>query len=199
MIQITDNAYREHEIFENLTQYGDFYDSLSMSVFQQVTTGTTAFVNIDSYVFSSIQGTVESMAYLLEKGRINDAFALLRKYHDVATINVYVNLWLKHHCTAEVSIVPFVNDWLHGKSTKPLPRIEEMTKYIENSGELGARKRCNDQIHYNFFHTTLLNDGALYVKDRLVWLNTFNEDLRCIVIYHLALIFGLELPHKNRT
>ncbi|UXS26935.1 hypothetical protein [Agrobacterium tumefaciens] len=206
MIQITDKAYREHEIFENLTQYGEFYDSLSMSVFQQVTTGTTAFANIDTYVFSSIQGTVESMAYLLGKGRINDAFALLRKYHDAATINVYVNLWLRHHCTPQTPIVPFVNDWLHGRSTKALPRVEEMTKYIEKSGELGTlfklinsderykqlRKRCNDQMHYNFFHTTLLNDGAVYVKDRLVWLNTFSEDLRCIAIYHLALIFGLK-------
>lgn len=99
-----------------------------------------------------------------------------------------------------------MNDWLHGRSTKALPRVEEMTKYIEKSGELGTlfklinsderykqlRKRCNDQMHYNFFHTTLLNDGAVYVKDRLVWLNTFSEDLRCIAIYHLALIFGLK-------
>ncbi|SCX92791.1 hypothetical protein [Rhizobium sp. NFACC06-2] len=81
-----------------------------------------------------------------------------------------------------------------------------MTKYIEKSGELGTlfklinsderykqlRKRCNGQMHYNFFHTTLLNDGAVYVKDRLVWLNTFSEDLRRIVIYHLVLIFGLK-------
>ena len=47
-------------------------------------------------------------------------------------------------------------------------------------------------MHYNFFQTALLNDGEVYVKDRLTWLDTFNEDLRCILIYHLTLIFGLK-------
>ncbi|WP_132665527.1 hypothetical protein [Rhizobium sp. PP-CC-3G-465] len=179
-----------------------------MSVFQQVTMGTTAIANIDTYVFSSIQGTVDSMSYLLEKGRINDAFALLRKYHDAATINVYLNLWLKHQCKPETFVVPLVNDWLHGKSAKVLPRIEAMNKYIENSTELGAlsklinsdkryqqlRKRCNDQVHYNFFHTTLLNNGAVYIKDRLAWLETFNVD--CVV--SLSTILHSSSASKNR-
>jgi hypothetical protein len=94
-MDITTSEYKDHRVFSELERYGEFYDRLSMSVMSFVTTGTNAFLNIDTYAYSSVQGTLESIKATLSNGRINDAFALLRKYHDSAVINVYTNLYLK--------------------------------------------------------------------------------------------------------
>jgi len=83
------NGYRQHEVFNNLNNYSSFYDSLSFSIMGFVSLGTRAVINIDTYVYSSIQGTLESIKLILESGRIGDAYALLRKYHDSVTLNLY--------------------------------------------------------------------------------------------------------------
>jgi len=78
--------YQEHPIFDELNVYFEFYKDLSFSIMGFVTIGTKSLMNIDTCVFSSIQGTMESIRLLLEKGRINDACSLLRKYYDSAII-----------------------------------------------------------------------------------------------------------------
>ena len=60
-MRVTDEQYQKHHIFEELPEYIEFYNSLAMSVFSFCTMGTTALCNIDSYVYSSIQGTLESI------------------------------------------------------------------------------------------------------------------------------------------
>ena len=60
-----------------------------------MTQGTTSVVNLDSYVFSSIKGTLSSINMILKDGRINDSWTLLRKYHDSIIINIYSCLFLK--------------------------------------------------------------------------------------------------------
>lgn len=215
MTQISSPEYKNHEVFSALKAYADFYDSLSMSVFQQITMGTSAITNIDTYLFSSIKGTLESIRFILERGRISDAFALLRKYYDVATVNIYSNLliereYLKMLCQSELSFEPFVvqpvNDWLHGRLPKGFGFFDDMIKDIKKSKELGEiysliisngkyniiRERGNSHMHLNFFQATLLNDGEVFVKDRLDWLNKFKTDLDCILIYHMVLIFSLK-------
>ncbi len=89
--------YREHPIFKDLDKFISFYDSFSMSIMGFITLGTRSIMNIDSYVYSSTQGTLESIKLVLEKGRIGDAFALLRKYHDSVTLNLYTNLYLEEN------------------------------------------------------------------------------------------------------
>lgn len=83
----------------------EFYRQLATSVFSFATMGTKAIYNIDTYVYSSMQGTLESMRAILLAGRINDAYALLRKYHDSAVINVYSNLYLHNNFSIEKFIV----------------------------------------------------------------------------------------------
>lgn len=56
-----DNTYKEHHVFTQLSEYADFYKSLAFSIFGFITQGTKAIYNIDSYVYSSIQGTLESI------------------------------------------------------------------------------------------------------------------------------------------
>ena len=168
--------------------------------------GTRSICNVDSYVYSSVQGTLESIQDTLRKGRISDAYALLRRYYDSAIINVYSNLYLKNNFSIENLIVEQINNWLQGKEKLPEYRI--MSSYIRSSDELAVinnllyqderyvqiRNRCNDYTHYNFFHNVLLNDGSVYIKDRLRILGIFAEDAKSIFILHLAYIFFFN-PH----
>src|SRR5690606_32792877 len=102
-----------------------------MSVMNFSTMDTTAFVSIDTYVYSSIQGTVDSIKILLEKGRINDCYSLVRKYFDSVVINTYSNLYIQDHRSIEKYIVEKINNWLHGK--EQLPEYRVMSQYIRNS------------------------------------------------------------------
>ena len=63
-----DNTYKEHHVFTQLSEYADFYKSLAFSILMFTTQGTKAICNIDSYVYSSIQGTLESIKDILIKG-----------------------------------------------------------------------------------------------------------------------------------
>ena len=97
--------YENHPVFEKLTQYAAFYKDLSFSIMGFMSMGTKSILNIDTYVYSSVQGTLESIYAILAQGRINDSYALLRKYYDVAIINIYSDLYLEDHFSLENFIV----------------------------------------------------------------------------------------------
>ncbi len=197
-MMVTDKKYTEHPIFHELKNYIDFYNSMSMSVFSFPTMGTSAICNMDTYVYSSIKGTVESINDILIKGRVNDAYALLRKYYDSVIINVYSNQYLQDNFSIEKFVVEKINNWLHGK--EKLPEFRIMSQYIRTSEKLKdinnclygddrykvIRNRCNDNTHYNFFNNVLLNDKDIYLKDRLKSLNEFSKDINNIFILHMA-------------
>ena len=180
-----------------------FYEQLSMSVFSFTTMGTKAICNIDTYVYSSMQGTLESMTTILLAGRINDAYALLRKYHDSAVINVYSNLYLHDNFSIENFIVEKINNWLQGK--EKLPEYRVMSRYIKASKAvkpindvLGMderykrlRDRCNDHTHYNFYRHAMLNDNEIHIGNRGWWLDRFSKDVRDLFVLHLGYIFFL--------
>ncbi len=88
-MMVSDEEYQKHTVFGDLERYVAFYESLAHSVLGFVSLGTRAICNIDSYLFSSVQGTLASIQAILRDGRINDAYTLLRKYHDSAIINIY--------------------------------------------------------------------------------------------------------------
>jgi len=201
---VKDEKYTQHCIFSELECYIDFYKDISMSVFSFCSMGTTSICNIDTYVYSSIQGTLESIRTILKTGRINDAYALLRKYYDSTIINIYSNLYLQDHFSIQNFIVEKINNWLHGK--EKLPEYRVMSNYIRKSDKLTIineillhkddrykriRDRCNDHTHYNFFSNMLLNDNEIYLKNRLQSLNDFSKDVRNIFILHLAYVFYL--------
>lgn len=202
-MMVENEAYKEHPIFSELDAYIDFYSNLAFSVMGFATMGTTSIMNMDTYVYSSIQGTVESIKTILEKGRVNDSYCLLRKYYDSAIINVYSNLYIKDHCNVGEFIVGQINDWLHGK--KQLPDYRVMSLYLKNSDSLSGinaylysdnrykkiRDRCNDHTHYNYFHHVMMNDNELYLKNRLSSLDSLAEDIRDILILHMSYIFTL--------
>lgn len=199
-MMVSDEKYRGHRIFSELDEYIDFYRSLSRSVMSFATIGTTAIVNMDSYVYSSIQGTVDSIKILLEKGRVNDSYSLVRKYFDSVIINVYSNLYLQDHQSIEIYIVEKINSWLNGK--EQLPDYRVMSQYIKSSYKFkeindllysddlykNIRGRCNDHTHYNYFQNVLLNDSEIYLKGRAHSLNELSGDVKSIFILHLSYI-----------
>src|SRR5690554_5932141 len=102
---VTDKTYQDHKIFEELDRYSKFYEQLAFPVFQFASLGAGAPLNTDSYVLSSMQGTLESICMILKSGRINDAYALLRKFHDSSIINTYCSAYLKEHFSIENFVV----------------------------------------------------------------------------------------------
>lgn len=203
MIEQLSKQYTEHRVFGQLTEYADFYKSLSESVMNWVTQGTRSILNLDTYVYSSMQGTLESIHDILLKGRINDSYSLLRKFYDSTIINIYSNLYLEDNVSLDNFFVTQIDNWRKG--TDKLPEYRIMSQYIKNSPKLRAvtdllqqdqtykniRERCNDHTHYNYYHNLMLNDNQIYSPDRLNALDNFSSDLEHIIIQHLAYIFSV--------
>jgi len=202
-VDVNDDQYRDHRVFSELDRYVDFYKSLSFSVFGFASTGTTTIYNFNSLFYSSIQGTLESIRNILRSGRINDAYALLRKYHDSAIINVYSNLYVQDHVSTENLIVTKINNWLRG--TEKIPEYRVMSSYIRSSDRVAPitrllyaddrykkiRDRCNSHTHFNFFANALLNDNEIHFTGRLQVLDIFSSDTENLFILHLTYMFFL--------
>jgi hypothetical protein len=202
-MMVTGKEYQEHHVFLELNCYIEFYESLSHSIFSFISSGTHAICNIDTYVYSSIKGTLESIKHILGTGRINDAYALLRKFYDSAVINVYSNLYLSDKFSIKNFVVEQIDNWVKGKDQFPDFRV--MSNYIRSSNKLSdisdllysddrykkIRARCNDHTHYNFFYNVLLNDNEVHLQNRIQSLNTLSSDIRDVFILHLAYLFYL--------
>ena len=195
--------YQKHVVFSELNKYIDFYEGLSHTVFGFLATGTNAILNFESYIFSSIKGTLESIFLILKDGKINDSYALLRKYYDSAMINIYSNLYLDDHVSIENFIVEKIDNWLKG--TDQLPEFRVMSNYIRESSKIleinnllysdgrykKIRDRCNDNTHYNFFYNMLYNDSEIYLEHRIKFLTRFSIDIKDIFILHVAYLFHI--------
>ncbi|HCE4766080.1 TPA: hypothetical protein NGU49_004739 [Vibrio parahaemolyticus] len=116
-MQSTDNKYVNHQIFDELNYYAQFYEYLSDAVMSFSTAGTSAIISIDTYVSMSMKGTIESINLVLKDGKLNDAYALLRKYYDSVMVNAYTNLYLNDNAGRAGYYITEINDWLHGKKT----------------------------------------------------------------------------------
>jgi hypothetical protein len=201
-MMVSDPEYQTHPVFSELESHIGFYEALAHSVFQWISSGTNAFGNIDSYVYSSIQGTLTSIQTILRDGRINDAYSLLRKYHDSVVINIYSILYLEEQFSIENFVVEQIDRWLKGSAQ--LPEYRVMSQYIRSSPRVAPvtavlysddrykllRDRCNGHTHYNFYRNVLLNDNEIHLPHRGRILNEFATDLRDLVVLHLAYLFS---------
>lgn len=206
-----EKEYLEHSVFGQLTELVDFYDSLSNTTMGLGSQGTKATFNLDTFVFTSISGTIESIKNILYNGRLNDAYALLRKYYDSTIINIYTNVYLISHFSIENSIVEHIDNWQSGKQTIPSYRV--LSKYIKDSEKLKPitdllqkdklykeiRERCNDHTHYNFYHNLLLNDNQIRFEGRVKAINRFQNDLIAIFVQHFSYLFYLNDHYMMST
>lgn len=84
--------YTSNPVFNTTSELIEFYDFLS---FNSLTCCdgvliTKNILSISNPIFSSIKGTIESIGVLLKNGRINDSFALIRKYEDAVLTSIYI-------------------------------------------------------------------------------------------------------------
>lgn len=205
------SEYCQHNIFHQLNDYIKFYESLSFSVMSWMNGGLIAFVNIDTYTYSSIQGTLESIKIILQKGRINDAYALLRKFYDVTMINIYTNLYLENSFSIDNIIVEEINSWVKGTNTIPEYRVlsryikeDESVKHITDLLKIDnrykeIRDRCNDHTHYNFYKNLLANDNEVHNLNRVKDLDIFLNDLDNIFIQHFAYMFTINQHYMSSS
>ena len=196
--------YVSHTLFNELDRAIDFYHRFDFLVMHWSGFEVGSIINIDSYVYSSIQGTLESIRMILQKGRIGDAFCLLRKYYEACMINIYTNAYVEDKKDSGAPIVKDVLSWF--KDTKKLPDddLRKIRQYLEkskHSKEIMAlvftdkhyremRDRCNDYTHYNYFKNFLANDNKMPL-DRIKILDELQEDLENIFILHIACIFHM--------
>ena len=193
---------RQHTCFELLDECIEFYDSLSYSTFGYMSKGTEMLCNLDSDIFLSISCSLKSIKRNLYDGRINDVYALIRKYYDVIIINIYEIVLLKTEINIDNFIVEKIDKWLKGK--EKLPKSKEMYKLILKCKDLrninkiinkdtrykNMRDRCNDHMHYNYFHYMQLN-SRINIQNAKVYIDVINDDLLDLIILHFAYLFTL--------
>ena len=161
--------YLRHKVFDDLKYMMAFYDSVSMSCFGFIAAGTHGIANYASYIYSAIEGTLDSISTLLKKGRINDAYTLIRKLFDDILLEIYVDVTLKEKFSINNFYVEEVNEWLQGKHR--IPKIEKILKHLEKSERTKDlyllfgwetylkknRELLDDSVHSNRFQQILLN------------------------------------------
>ena len=195
--------YLKHKVFDDLKYMMEFYDSLSCSCFSFVASGTEGIVNYASYVYSSIEGTLDSITTLLTKGRINDAYTLIRKLFDDILLEIYMDVNLKDKFSLENYIVEEVNEWIQGKHR--IPKSEKILKYLKTSERTRDlyplfgwdtylkknRELLDDSVHSNRYHLMLLNCNRAYIANRERHLKNCEIVLNQLFLLHLSFIFHL--------
>lgn len=190
-------------IYKNINEFIEFYDGLSLTVMNFIPIGTRTLYHFDAYIYEAMKGTLESISVLIQNERINDAYALLRKFFDISLINVYVNLYLKREYSIDNLVVDKIQNWLSGK--EKIPEYKEIRQYIATSelqhiqvllaqfpyGDI--RERCKDHMHYNFFNNLMMNT-KVFDQDKNNKLDLFLEDMRYVILLNLSYIFYLN-PH----
>jgi hypothetical protein len=155
-----------------------------------------------------MQGTIESILAILIEGRINDSYALLRKFYDASIINLYIGLYLDEHYSFENRKVAKIDDWLTGKEEIPefkimsnfvisSQKVTEITKLLypncvfKGSPYDQIRKRCNQNTHLIYYHNLLSNIHNVAQANRIKILDELSIDLNDIAIHHLSYLFYL--------
>lgn len=195
--------YREHEIFKNLDTIDEFYDFLSFNSFSILPEGLPGiYPNIDTYIFSSIKGTIDSVRLLLKNAHLNDAFSIARKYFDKILLNVYMTVYRqeqrKKNPDALLLEVERVKKWMNDYFN--IPQYSNTIKYFERSEsykELFAyfdfekryrkiRELLDSNMHMNSYQLMTTNDNQVYNQHRVRYLNTLNICVCDLFRYHFA-------------
>lgn len=200
-------SLRTHPVFDELSYLKDFYERLSDTVYQWGRSGVHAIGNIDSYVYSSAAGTLDSIALVLGNARIADAYALLRRFHDSAILNIYVdelsNEWEKSFSIDNLPLegLKTVKEWMRGESA--LPEYRVMSQKIRASARLAPlsdllfaddrykklRDRCNSHTHFNSYRHVLANNNEIHFPQRVQLFDRIKLDVIDLALLHMAYVF----------
>ncbi len=207
--------YLKHEVFLVLKDFINFYEHLSQNVFLFMSQGIsgTGIFNIDSYIYYGTGGTLDSIRLVLEKGRINDAFALTRKYHDAVVMDIFKAFLIqeKYNPLDNKWTVKQIDEWAHSKGK--MPKYEAMMKYIhrvsKNHGDprdhfsvdryTRIRNKCNNHQHHNSLSIMMFNDNAIHNDNRIKELGQLSICIKDIFTLHFAYFFHLHPAYMSSS
>lgn len=197
---------KNHFIFEQLNDFKNFYFSISENSSRKPTMGIQSPIPLNSYFFESIKNTIDSIIILLEKGRLGDAYVLMRRYYELILFQTYTDLKSKNEFSIDNLIVMDLNNWVLNK--KEAPRIKTISNYIEKSELINPinslfisqkniydsiRKRCNDFTHFNSIDSIIFHDNYILHSGKInneIFQLLVNDSLY-LFIKHFAFIFFL--------
>lgn len=191
-------TYESHILFSEIRKYIEFYESLSFLICDRLSPGVSNML-FDTYLIRSMQSTLESIEMLLKAKKINDAYALMRKYYDATDLSIYVHLYLDENSSLEKWKVKEVDDWLKGKARLPdggkiynylkqSQRLQPIRQILGKKNYEKIRERCNDHMHYNYYFNVMLNNSSV-ILERIDHLDTFSTDLHQIFVRHISYLF----------
>ncbi|MBO7111374.1 MAG: hypothetical protein J6W18_05440 [Bacteroidaceae bacterium] len=195
--------YREHVIFQNLDSMNDFYDFLSYSSLSFLPEGLPGtFPNIDTYIFSSIKGTIDSVRLLLKNAHLNDAFAIVRKYFDEILLDVYLTVYRQEQKSKNpndlLQTAERVKKWIDENFS--MPKYNDVIKYFERSKSYKSlfsyfdfdkrfrkiRDVLDDNMHMNSYQWMITNDNEIHNQFRTRYLNLLNTCICDLFCFHFA-------------
>ena len=198
--------YQNHSVFKLINEISENYNFFSYSSFNHLNLHLSLTTNIDSIIFSSLKGTLNSINDILKVGRINDAFSLLRKYYEGVIIDIYKSAYIKEKYTnLSFDYAEQIEKWCKGE--KELPQYSKMIKYLQrvkclekirpfyDIQEKGfydkIKMKCNENLHYNKLGYMLLNNSDYYVENREQYLTLIHKYISAIFEFHMACLFIL--------
>lgn len=198
------DAYNKHQVFDEIQQILEYYEDVAEACLYISPNGTQARLNYQSYIYTAIQGTLESIQVILKIGHINDAYTLLRKYFDDVLMEIYISIlredkfdWIsnqivrdvdegltrKHRIPATNKILNFIKNSKNAKKIYPFFGWETYFKH--------NREVLNDCVHGNKYHTVILNCNKIILHNREKHLQNTQIVLKQVFTMHLAFIFQL--------
>lgn len=202
-----DTKYQSHKIFTLFDSFIDFYNAVFMSGPDILTNGVqSGLLNIDKVVCGSLAGTLDSVKVALKQGRINDAYALLRKYHDGIITVIYINVYIVENYSLENFVIEKIQNWVNNK--QKLPSSEKMLNAIRKHKPLEdleglfdfdglyrqIRRLANGNTHYNKLYYLWLNNNMIYIPNRKKELDQLYFCTLHLFIFHFAYMYSLN-PH----
>ena len=194
--------YHSHALFTSLDRYMEFYEQLSDLIMTFPTNHMEELIiNLDTYLYMSIRGTLDSIHMTVHEGHVNDGYALVRKYYDLVILSLYLDQYLNDSSDEDVVAVNQIKNWLYGKER--LPNYEYMKDQLKSSKQLEPifrkllqtdgryktiRDRSNNHMHNNHFYSILLNDKDYYI-DRKRSLDLLNSDVTDLFVLHMTCVF----------
>lgn len=213
------NEYDNHIIFSEIKIIQDFYEALSycnISPIENVAFMSDSKVfSTSTYIYSSIEGTLESISVLLHNGRCNDAFALVRKYCDSIILDIYKNILSKQvdkefyeRLSLEVYKNNKIKQWIDAENRlfeerdivnvykaikKEYPELTKLFNLTDKSTLYHKlRDICNDNMHYNYLYTMMANDANMIQSRKDLWmplLKNMAKAIRLFFTIHFSFIY----------
>lgn len=202
-----DKEYQSHKIFPLIDSLVEYYSAVYMMGPNFLTEGVlSGLLNIDKVACSSLAGTLDSVRVVLKEGRLNDAYALLRKYYDGIIVAIYVNVYIAENYSLDNFVVEKIQNWV--KNKQKLPSSEKMLKAIRNHKPLEdleklfdfdglyyrIRRLTNGNTHYNKLYYLWLNNNMIYNQNRVKELDNLYACSLHLFILHFAYMYSLN-PH----